>query len=155
MAESYVLDTSTLIYLLAPRASARARACLDWFLDSRAAGARFYVPALAYHEAKRGADLQALRGDLSDRKALAALNRSDRVRVLAISNDILDRAAAIWATAKREGRTPDDKRLSGDVVIMAEARALRQSSAAKVIVTENVSDFERLGGVDVARFSDL
>lgn len=148
-----VLDTSTLIYLLAPKASARARACFDWFVESRAAEARFYVPALAYHEAKRGADLQALRGDTADLRALAALSRSDRVRVLDINNAILDRAASIWATAKREGKTPDDQRLSGDVVIMAEARALRV--AGKVIVTENVADFERLGGIQVARFSDL
>lgn len=124
---SFILDASTLIYLLAPRSSARATACFEWFMGLRAAGGRFYVPALAHHEAKRGADLRALRGDPAERNALVQLGRSDRVRVLSINNRVLDVAATIWAKAKSEGFTPDDNKLSGTLealeAMLAEGRA--------------------------------
>jgi predicted nucleic acid-binding protein len=145
MGTAYVLDTTTLIHILAPKASKRAGECLEWFVDERAAGARFYVPSLAYHEALRGAEHQRIKGDPTDLRNLKLLVGSAGVRLLTISNAILDRAARIWAEARANGLTPDDNKLSGDVVIMAEARALRTTAIEKVIVTDNMAHFLNLG----------
>lgn len=135
---SFILDTSTLIFLVNPAKEERAADCAAWFARLRARGARFYLPALAFHEAMRGAELLAMReGDRAEIRALKELTQIGGVRLLRIENRVLDRAAKLWAQARSKHRATDDKRLSGDAVVAAEAQLLRRQENGKVVVTDN------------------
>ena len=143
---SYVLDTSALIQILTPQRSQLHRRAVDNFLRLRGAGFKFYVPAIAYHEAMRGAELASLKyGDKKELNALRNLVKLGGVRLLDLSNVVLRRADKLWAELVHSGKTVDNAKLSGDVVIAAEVRTLRRAEAGKVVLTENSKHFDAMG----------
>ncbi len=151
-----MLDTDTVIHIINPKVSRRAKDCLAWFAKRRGEGAAFYIPAFAWYEALRGAIANSLRGDKRQEKALRELRRSDRVTVLTVQDRVLASAARIWAKASNSGRTPDDKRVSGDTLVVAEAQGLSLPKGfEKVIVSDNYRHLAPLGYLPARPFSVL
>ena len=104
------------------------------------------MPALAYHEAMRGAEYVSIRfKDKSEVRLLKRFVKEPGVRRLSISDKVLDRASSMWAELKGRGQSIDNARLSGDVVIAAEARLLDRDEATKTVLTENRKHISRLG----------
>lgn len=152
---SFILDAETVIRLISPKANARNRRCLEWFTDLRARGARFYVPSFALYEAERGALENAAKGDGRENATLRTLVRSDRVGVLTINNTVLRSAARLWADARASGRTLDDRTISGDSLVVAEAGYLSRKTEGKVIVSDNVTHLSWLSPIRVAPFDQI
>ncbi|MEM1115552.1 MAG: PIN domain-containing protein [Bacteroidota bacterium] len=152
---SFVLDADTVINLVNPKGRPRRQACFDGFVDLRARGGRFYVPAFAWHEVLRGALAERARGDDRELRALRLLRASDRVTVLALREDALETAARVWAEAVTSGRAVDDKRVSGDTLVVAEALRLGRRHEGAVIVSDNARHLRPLSSIPSLPFDEV
>ena len=126
MASVLLLDAGPIGRIAHPRPNRELAAWLDGML---AANARVIPPEIVDYEVRRSFLLEGLG---------ASLQRLDRLQealtYLPLTTATMERAAELWAVARRRGMpTADPKELDGDVILAAQA--LRVGG---VVVTENV-----------------
>jgi predicted nucleic acid-binding protein len=106
-----------------------------WRIRARANSAILMIPEIADYEVRR---------ELLRVGAHAGLRRLDRLRgeleYAPISTPAMERAAQLWAEARRRGTpTSDDKRLDGDVILAAQALVFAGLNDVLTVATENVA----------------
>jgi predicted nucleic acid-binding protein len=128
-----VLDSGPLSRACDPARNRELARWLETLLDSDVV---VVIPEIADYEVRRG---------MLHRKMTRALRRLDEFKsVLAyrpLSTPVMQRAAELWAEARRRGRpTADAKELDGDVILAAQAEDTRLRTAYDevIVATENV-----------------
>jgi len=127
-----LLDTDVLSEILKGR-NARVLQVAQGYLAEHA---RFSFSAITHYEVLRG--LRANRAGAAEREFLRLADDSD---VLPISLRVLDRAADLWAEARRGGFPRND----ADLIIAATAMETR-----RVLVTGNAAHFAWIPGLSLA-----
>lgn len=136
----FILDAGMLSLLTNPAGSAASMECHRWTRDLLRRGGRFAIPEIADYEVRR----ELLREDLM--RALKALDDLRGVMFyLPLTTAALQRAAELWAAAKKFGR-PElavgsrEGALDMDVILAAQALvAGRASGLNPVVVTTHVA----------------
>ena len=144
-----VLDTGVLSGITNPNArSAEIKAMKQWAAALRAAGHTFVTPAIADYEVRR---------ELIRRNATASLAALDTFctlavnRYLPISDSVLRRAAALWASARSAGKpTAPEAALDGDVILCAHVLEAGFAPGSYQVATTNTKHLSRF--VDAAEW---
>jgi predicted nucleic acid-binding protein len=128
------LDTGPLGMVSNPRGRPQAIRCRQWARDLLAAGVRVFVPEVADYEVRR---------ELLRVGATAGIRRLDQVKAgleyAAITTDVMQRAAELWAQARRAGRpTAAPDALDGDCILAAQALLAAGPGDAVTVATDNV-----------------
>lgn len=138
------LDTGPLGLVTHPRPSPEAAACSAWVAALVRDGVRVVVPAIADYELRREYLLR------NATKAISELDAAARyLDWLPISDDVLHRAAQLWAQSRQSGRpTSDAKALDGDCILVAqvqlEVARLELHEDEWMIATTDVGDLPHL-----------
>lgn len=135
------LDSGPLGLLTHPKPSSEAIACANWLRDLLVAQVRVLLPAIVDYELRRE---YLLRGNAVSLRKLDALRNS--VEFVPLSQDALERAAALWAQVRQAGRpTSDPKALDGDCILAAQVRLIAEAAGLGddefIIATTDVGDF--------------
>lgn len=131
MNEPIMLDSGPLGQLAHPKAPEDIR---EWHRAILASGTRLILPEISDYEVRRSFLLHDLQSSLI---RLDGLKRS--LFYQPITTAVMLRAAALWADARRRGRsTADPKELDGDVILAAMAL-----EAGAIVATENVGHLSR------------
>jgi predicted nucleic acid-binding protein len=130
-----VLDSGPLGLVTHPQRNTEVVAITDWLARCLLAGDRIIVPAIVFYELKR----ELLRANKTI--GLARLERFVGLtpgRYLPLSDEALQLAAELWATARQHGKpTADVKDLDVDVILAAQALSFGPAPADIVIATTN------------------
>lgn len=128
-----VVDTCVLTLLCDNKKPDHLRA-QRWFRAVIATNDVVLLPAIADYELRRGLLHSALSNGVSTSRALSRLDEAREVfGFLPLSEDIMARAAHLWAKARHQGRpTADKKALDGDVILAAQALSIQAG-----VITEN------------------
>lgn len=131
MTRLLVLDTGPAGKIAHPKIEPEV---VQWLADRQVAGDTLVLPEIVDYELRRNFLLEIRRGRASFAKSLERLDDlRDAMLYLPLSSDVMKQAAEFWAEARSMGKpTADEKALDGDVILMAQARAV-----GGVIVTEN------------------
>jgi predicted nucleic acid-binding protein len=131
-----VLDTGVLRLLITLRGPSHAEDCHRWFDAHLASGTCFVLPEIADYEERR-----TLLHRGRERHILRLEQLSRRILYMPITTEIIRRAAALWAEARRTGRkTADDKALDIDMILCAQVQILGERAGEKpVVATTNVA----------------
>ena len=139
---SIVLDATVLSQLCVPR---RNPALVSWFesllrLDEGAVSV--VVPEIADYEVRRGLLELALREGRTETKAIQRLDAIQGLcRYLPLDTSTMQRAALLWAQARRRGRpTAPPLGLDADAILAAQAQAV-----GGTIITDNIRHLEQFG----------
>jgi len=117
----------------------------SWMDKEWADGAILVIPAIIDYEVRR----ELIRKKLWDAvKRLDTLYDSKFVNYAPISQAAMNRAAGIWADARRRGNPTDHHHgLDGDVILSAQAMEYCSDTADDwQIITENIDDIARYVG---------
>lgn len=114
--------------------------CHAWCMSLLGRGGEIRVPDIADYELRRELLRLGKGGTLLKLDSLRSA-----VGALAISSEVLRKAAEFWADARSRGQpTAPDLALDGDVILAAQARVLAiQTSADVIIATTNVGHLSR------------
>lgn len=142
MTRLILLDAGPLGLVTNPRESDETRRCKEWLRSLLVADVRVMVPAITDYEVRR----ELLR--VGRPKGIGRLNDlTEQLGVLSITDQVLLRAADLWAKARRGGYpTADDKALDADVILAATANLASDDGFAVTIATTNI--------VHLGRFAD-
>lgn len=134
-----LLDAGPLGLATNPRESDDAVRCKAWLKGLLDAGSRVAVPSIADYEVRR----ELLRaGKAAGLRRLDAL--VELLGRLPITDEVLARAAELWAQARREGRpTADAQALDADAILAATALLAAEDGYEVVIATTNVGHLSR------------
>lgn len=131
MAKPLLLDTGPLGRIAHPTAS---REIAGWFTDLLRQGVEIVIPEIADYELRRNLILEGLNDSI---KRLDDLERL--LTYLPLTTEHMQKAAELWAEARKTGQpTADDKALDGDVILAAQTLAVQG-----VVATENVAHLTR------------
>jgi predicted nucleic acid-binding protein len=136
-----VLDTGPLGKIAHPRRNPEISA---WYRRLLASGVTLIIPELADYEVRR----ELLLSGLAD-----SLRRLDGLKLvlnyLPISTQAMQRAAELWAIARRSGQPLADRHaLDGDVILIAQAE-----EAGGIVATDNVRHLARF--IDAREWRDI
>lgn len=146
MARIIVLDTFPLSSMgrrLPPAGTPRTEGekCHEWIRACIAAGHQVVAPAVCYYEVLRELERLDARAQIA---RLQAFCFASQARLLSINDRHLEAAARLWAQARQDGvPTASPEALDVDVILAAQAQALRARSDAYVIATTNVGHLAR------------
>ena len=126
MIDAIALDSSPLGRLVHPRLNMEIA---DWLDEVLAAGVKVYLPEIIDYEVHRA----LLAGGMT-----RSVRRLDQFKqalfYLPLNSSVMLDAAALWATARQQGKSvADPKELDGDAILAAQARQV-----GAVVITENV-----------------
>lgn len=138
MTKAVFLDTGILGVITHPRADDEAKQCNAWLLGLLNAGVRICVAEVCDYELRRA---------YLHRNATSQLRRLDRlnatVSYVPIDTKMMNRAAELWAEARRNGTpTADDKELDCDVILAAQAELATLLDEDLVVATTNVGHLQ-------------
>jgi predicted nucleic acid-binding protein len=122
-----------------------------WFDRHRSAGVLFAVPGIARYENRRELILHgATRG-------LARLREFEEEAILLpVTEGALERAAELWALARKGGFPgASDDSLDADCILAAQAERARGARDTIVIATDNLRHFARFPGIDARRWQEI
>jgi len=112
----------------------RNREIRNWLAGMLDRGASIFLPEIADFEVRRNLILESLNGSLANLDALA-----DIVAYVPIVTADMRLAAALWARARKAGRTVGDpKELNADVILAAQAIRL-----GATIATDNIGHLDQ------------
>ena len=152
-----LLDSGPLGLITNPQGGAEAQACKAWLQDLTPAGHIALFPEIIAYEHRR----ELLLANLA--QAITRLDGFKSVGAyLPVSEEAYLRAAALWASARRQGiptqgiPTADRFALDADVILAAQAVTLNpgdwgQPNAAVVIATTNVGHLGRFANARLWR----
>lgn len=131
MRAAIVLDAGPLGMVSNPRGKAINSACIAWLDALVAAPVSVFIPEIADYEVRR----ELMRaGKVEGVARLDDLKRF--IGYLPITTEAMLKAAEFWASARRQGRPfTDDRSLDGDVILAAQALALREGSTPLIATT--------------------
>lgn len=137
MRKIIILDSTPLGLLTSPTRHQAASDCTAWLASHLSAGNRIYVPEIIDYEIRR----ELLR--LNKQDSLDALDGIIvRTDYLAISSEMIQDAAHLWADIRRQGLpTAGDYDSDIDAILAAQARSLRSADA--IVATSNVRHMGR------------
>ncbi len=126
MIKAVILDAGPLGKIAHPRADPQIAAWLERLLD---ADITVILPEIADYEVRRNLLLEGLT------KSIARLDQlKTTLTYLPLNTEAMQKAAELWAWARRRGHpTADPKELDCDVILVAQAQ-----QASAVVATENV-----------------
>lgn len=126
MVDAVMLDTGTLGILVHPRMNQEV---VEWVEHLALSKIPVIIPEIADYELRRNLLLESLVRSLVRLDAL-----KEALEYAPLSTEVMLKAAALWAEARRIGRpTADLRALDGDVILAAQA--LQRGA---VIATDNV-----------------
>jgi hypothetical protein len=130
-----VLDSGPLGIVTNPKATPTNEACRSWLRGLLSGGARVVLPEIADYEVRR----ELLRENKVHGVArLDALKSARGFVYQPLTTGTMLRAAALWASARRQGTpTADPKALDGDVILAAQAEAAGEDDPDVVVATTN------------------
>jgi hypothetical protein len=140
VARIIVLDAGPLGLLAGDRRrNLKVDAIIDWKIQARANGAIIIVPEIADYEVRR---------ELLRVNAMSGVKRLNALRTelfyAPISTEVMQRAAELWAEARRQGLpTADDKALDGDVIVAAQAMNCVGHGDLLTVATDNARHLSR------------
>ena len=139
MSKAVVLDAGPLGLATNPNLSPEASACTQWLTSLLAADVEVCLPEIADYEVRR----ELLRaGKAKGLERLNALKVS--LRYLPLTTATMLTAAELWARARNEGHpTAQDAALDADVILAAQALALKGRGYDTVIATTNPAHLDR------------
>jgi predicted nucleic acid-binding protein len=143
------LDSGVLGMLVKQPRKPDVAACRKWLVDCAGAGHDIYIPEIVDYELRR----ELLRAGFDH--SIARLNHlKSELQYVAISTEVMLRAADIWATSRREGKpTSDDKALDGDVILAAQMLSARIAGRRLILATSNSRHLGRF--VPCAEWRDI
>ncbi len=135
MSRFVVLDSGPLGLLTHPQRNAEVVAITEWLSRCLLSGHRIIIPAIVFYELKR----ELLRAGKEFSVARLELFASTTPgRYLPLSDEALQLAAKLWATARQQGRpTADAKDIDVDVILAAQALSFSPAPSDVVIATSN------------------
>jgi predicted nucleic acid-binding protein len=145
-----VLDTGFLGYVTHPRMSADALSAQTWLSAVLRAHVPVAIPEIADYELRRELLL------INSTRALHTLDTLKRgLAFLPLTNDVMLRAAQMWATVRRAGvPTADRHALDGDVIVAAQALASAEANRLDpLVITTNPKHMLRL--ISAAHWGDV
>jgi hypothetical protein len=137
-----VLDSGPLALITQRKGVAAADECRAWLSTHLRRGVRAMVPEIADYEVRR----ELLRaGKLTSVARLDAFIAVPMDRYFPISTEAMRLAAQFWADLRNKGLpTADPKELDADVILCAQAIALRVPASELVVATTNVGHLARM-----------
>ena len=139
------IDSGVLGKLCNPNRTEETIAVNDWLFSLLSKGVFVVSSYICDYEVRRSLVLESLRkpninsiDDLNEIKKLVAC--------LPLSNEVMTKAASLWAEARIQGiPTADDKSLDADIIICAQYKILEQEYPGRYIVisTTNVKHLSR------------
>jgi hypothetical protein len=146
-----VLDSGPLGIVTNPRATPTNDACRHWLLSLLENGVEVVLPEIADYEVRR----ELLRAErATGLRRLDTLKAVSGVSYVPLTTATMNRAAALWAQARRRGApTADSKELDGDVIQAAQAESVRRVGDDLVIATTNVGHLTLL--LPAERWQDI
>ena len=134
------IDTGILGLLANPNKKGEAADCEQWLLGLLSKGVLVLTSDICDYEVRRNLILELLRKpNINSISSLDELK--DLITFLPISNEVIIKAANLWAEARIKGiPTADDKSLDADIIICAQYQVLEQEYPGRyiVIATTNV-----------------
>ncbi len=134
--EESLLDTDILNEVLKQKNANVIQRAADYL----ALHGQFSISSISRYEILRG---------LMEKNAVAQLSRFQtfcrHTNIVPVSEDILDRAAELWVTGRRQGQTPKD----ADLVIAATALQHQRT-----LVTGNTVHFHWIPGLSISNWRD-
>lgn len=139
-----MLDTGPLGRVSNPRASEYNLACYTWVKSLLVQGIPVFIPEICDYEVRR----ELLRAD--KQAGIARLDvLKQTLHYLPLTTEVMLHAAQLWAMARQGGYpTADAQALDGDVILAAQASALKA-----IVATENVGHLSRF--VDARRWDTI
>jgi predicted nucleic acid-binding protein len=136
-----LLDSGPLGLLTHPQRSSEVLAISDWLARCLLSRHRVVVPAIVYYELKRELLRAGKEVGLSRLDAFIAAMPG---RYLTLTDEALNLAATLWATARREGQpTADPKALDVDVILAAQALSSGWQRSEVMVATSNPAHLAR------------
>ncbi|WP_019504692.1 hypothetical protein [Pleurocapsa sp. PCC 7319] len=139
------IDTGILGLLANPNKKGEAADCEQWLLGLLSKGVSVLTSDICDYEVRRNLILESLRKpNINSIDSLDELK--DLIAFLPISNEVMMKAANLWAEARIQGiPTADDKSLDADIIICAQYKILEQEYPGRyiVIATTNVKHLSR------------
>ena len=131
MIRPVILDSGPLGRIAHPRPN---REIAEWFSGLLTSGAVVLLSEIADYEVRRNLLLEDL---------TASVERLDQLKqtltYMPLTTQVMLRAAALWAIARKQGQpTADPKALDADVILAAQAE-----QAGAVVATENIGHLSR------------
>jgi predicted nucleic acid-binding protein len=107
----------------------------EWFVDQLKRGKQFIVPEICDYKVRRNFILESKKNPSFHTSIKRLDDLKSLVRYLPLTTDVMMKAAALWAEARRRGKsTGDKKELDGDVILAAQALSVNG-----IVATENIS----------------
>ncbi len=139
------LDTGILGLLANPNKKGEAADCEQWLLSLLSKGVYVLTSDICDYEVRRSLILESLRKP--NINSIASLDElKDLVIFLPLTNEVMLKAANLWAEARIQGiPTADDKSLDADIIICAQYKLLEKEYPGRyiVIATTNVKHLSR------------
>lgn len=139
------IDTGILGLLANPNKKGEAANCEQWLLGLLSKGVSVLTSDICDYEVRRNLILESLRKpNINSIDSLDELK--NLIAFLPISNEVMMKAANLWAEARIQGiPTADDKSLDADIIICAQYKILEQEYPGRyiVIATTNVKHLSR------------
>ena len=137
VAKTVLLDAGPIGLITNPKLSEQGIACNQWLQSLIESENRVIVPEIADYEVRR---------ELLRAKKTFGLARfvalSQLFVFLPLTTTAMRLAAELWAQARQQGQpTAGDKTIDGDMILIAQAKTLRNSDA--IIATTNVRHLSR------------
>lgn len=134
------VDTGVLGLLANPNKKGEAADCEQWLFGLLSKGVSVLTSDICDYEVRRNLILESFRKP--NINSVTSLNElKDLITFLPINNEVMIKAASLWAEARIQGvPTADDKSLDADIIICAQYKLLEQEYPGRyiVIATTNV-----------------
>ncbi|HUG61671.1 MAG TPA: nucleic acid-binding protein [Methylomirabilota bacterium] len=149
MSRIVLLDSGPLGLATNPGSAPRIPSCLLWVQSLSSRGFQVGLPEIADYEVRR----ELLRADKS--RGLRNLDQlKSSVVFYPITTAVMLRAAALWASVRKQGRpTAPDPALDGDVILAAQGQLLAEQGHLVVVATLNVDHLARF--LDARLWSEI
>ena len=139
MSRLILLDAGPLSVLTNPKGAQESRRCKAWLNGLIAIGVQVIVPERSDYEVRRELFRAGRRGGLDRLDKLAR-----RPRFLPVTTAVWQRAAMLWANARREGYpTASDAALDCDVILSAQAQLAAEDGYNVIVAATNVGHLGR------------
>ena len=139
------LDTGILGLLANPNKKGESADCEQWLLSLLSKGVYVLTSDICDYEVRRSLILESLRKP--NINSIASLDElKDLVIFLPLTNEVMLKAANLWAEARIQGvPTADDKSLDADIIICAQYKLLEKEYPGRYIfiATTNVKHLSR------------
>jgi predicted nucleic acid-binding protein len=136
-----VLDSTPLGLIVNRPGFAPADECRAWLKKHLESGVRVHVPSIIVYELRR----ELLRiASAASLRLLDQFIHAEPDRYVSLTDEHLEKAAELWAAARKQGvPTADPSALDIDVILSAQSLSLKLHADEYVVATNNVGHLAR------------